>query len=712
MGISSRARGLRLGRAWLPALLVACSDTSPSGSLVLGIHTNDLLIAEDVNLIGLYVDHLDAQGRSVERMAYEVAPLRTGDTVHVPLPSTLVLASSGVQGEKVHARLVAYRKETREVLTMREAKALVPTDRAQLLRLNLFFTNQNNVVDATPGVPVLASDLTLQDQQGPISADAFARFSSRCDGRAAGPEETADDGGRCVPLEVTLGEADRYDEEKGLRGTHPEDGCYDVAKTFAKRTDDAVRRIDRTQLPQTGACTIQLPGTFDVARLNVAMLTTEPAFDTPDWDGATLRPLAAGVAFAPAPHTITLTAAQCDVVRRSPVQGLLVSQRTTAWAGADPVCAIWNAAKAEGTFEGPPPGPPAPTDAGADADGQAESDNVANRSLGPIAVDGAGSLTLAADGSQAALAHESSGSVFVATFRYDDETPLAPATLSGLGGAHLWGVKFQDNLHYYVHARAQGVVKHVVTDGNGVAKGEDSVQVPAADGGTEEALGILAVSVDGNLVRTESGLHRMTDPTHATAATVGSLPDFSFTSAWPAVAFSSGAGSGLIVDTNFGSVFAVDPVGIPLTFSPSNPVGDELVGVGTQFFGTMDVGGANKLAHYFVDTAVQQQLALESLDGFERLAGTEGHLCYTRVVGSVRQLQCSTSDVVGVLGTPTAPLPGAFHDVAIAADPLYLHAVYACAAGSEYRAVKIPWALVDTPDPTHPKLQGCPAATP
>ncbi|RYE97653.1 MAG: hypothetical protein EOO77_38670, partial [Oxalobacteraceae bacterium] len=138
-------------RAFLAVSLLACSSqTVVPGALVLGIHTNDLVIADDVNALGLYILHQDATGRVRERLAYEVAPLRVDGQVLVYLPATMVLEASDREGDRVHARLVAYRSD-RTVVTMREARAQVPTDQSRLLRLNLFFTNSGNVVDAAPG---------------------------------------------------------------------------------------------------------------------------------------------------------------------------------------------------------------------------------------------------------------------------------------------------------------------------------------------------------------------------------------------------------------------------------------------------------------------------------------------------------------------------------------------------------------------------------
>ena len=356
---------------------------------MLALNTNDLVISSDTNLVGLYVAQIGANGRVLAIEAHEAAPLRHEDgTVEVPFPASLLLAdATDTQG--VHVKLVAYRGASRTPLTMRESRTQLPNEGQRLLRLNLYFTNQDNVADSAPGTTVLAegsslvsaSDLSFRNATGPIPQNQFDRFTSLCDGAPAPAGKTAGDDGRCVDLEVDVNTLPfREDPGALVPGANPDaDSCYDVGRAFSLWEDGAIGHFDRAAidaLPTTGECRIDLPAAYDPARLNVAMSTTEAAFETrsnphdpnsPTTTAPSLRPLPLGVAYRHEGNSIVLPAHVCAVVRRAAVQELLFSQRTVAWRGEEPVCAPWSHAKLPHEYDGAVPAPlPPGTDGGAE----------------------------------------------------------------------------------------------------------------------------------------------------------------------------------------------------------------------------------------------------------------------------------------------------------------------------------------------------------
>lgn len=340
-------------------MLVACAaETESSGFLVVSMHTGDLELPADTDLVGLYIAQIEPDGRTRNVLAYEATPLREkNQPARVVFPADLVVVSRG-ETDRVHVRLVAYKQRTHEVLTMREARTQVPVDEGKALRLNLFFINQSNVQDKSPGQPMLTNvdGVQVLDQQGEISGDAFARFVSVCNGAPAPVDMTAGDDGSCVPLDLKYEELLAPDAPAIVVGTRREDNCYDITQTFAPRADQAVPTIDTATLPATGECRVPLPRRFDPERLNVAMVTSEPVFLSPDYPGKGLRPLPAKLAFRQEGDELVLPARVCDLARRPEVSALALSQRTDAWGGAEPVCSDWSKAKAPRSFDGPPPG--------------------------------------------------------------------------------------------------------------------------------------------------------------------------------------------------------------------------------------------------------------------------------------------------------------------------------------------------------------------
>lgn len=706
-----RGRRPRLLRALLAASLVACSaKTVTPGALVLGIHTNDLVIADDVNLIGLYVAQIEAGGRVRQRLAYEAAPLRVGDDVRIRFPASLVLEARDEPGDRIHARLIAYRGDRREVLTMREARSQVPSEGARLLKLNLFFTNAGNVVDSQPNTPMLETELSVQDQDGVISEGAFSRFQSVCEGRAAGVDQTADDSGRCVPLDIELGPHNSYDFDAGLRGGRKEDPCYDVSAAFQARADNAVRRIDTRALAPSGVCVVQLPGAYDPERLNLAMITAERAFETPDYGGAFLRPLAAGVAFTQSGTTVTLTAPACDQLRRAEVTGLIASQRTTAWRGGDPVCAPWSHAATPGSFEGPPPGP-------VPEGGTTPSDvELRELELPDLAVSRAETLSLVADGPLGVIGYATGASdLAVSTFRYDAPAVGAPATHAFGGEGHVRMVRFDPEFHFYVHDRSAQQVVRVVTNGSGAAAGFEPVTVGSPEAGmAEPGRGILALGVERNYLRSGLTFYLMRSPNEGMPTTTEALflPGSVEQSApWPAVAYSQGRGTGLQINTD-GRCFFIDAqdggTSLQDPLSGSFVPGDQLVGAGTAFYGTAQIDAGAPQTMFRYTAAATAETVLPAITGVERLAATADHLCYTWRTGDARALACVDART---LTNEIRPLAGELAAVAIAADEQYLHAFYACAGADgprlPYRIVRIPWSLVASGDFSAPALQRC-----
>lgn len=363
---------------------MACSsEPSSSGFLRISMHTGDLFLPDDTDRVGLYIAQSDQEGRMRNVLAYEATPLvEPGQAPRIRFPADLIVVSRG-EADRVHARLVAFKRDTHEALTMREARVQVPIEDGKGIRLNLFFVNQSNVRDRDPGAPLLSGAVQLMDQGGSISLDAFERFGSVCNGAPAPDGMTAGDDGSCVPLDVpneALVEPAELD-----RGTRSTDGCYDVTRAFARAQpgDAEVPQIDARTLPASGDCRLPLPGQFDPARLNVAMKTSEAAFRDPL--GGALRPLPAQLAFRLEGNTLVLPARICDLARRPEVSALLFSQRTEAWGGGEPVCSDWALAKGEGSYDG---GAPTPL-----PDGAPDADPVPEPELSEYEVSARGSIT-------------------------------------------------------------------------------------------------------------------------------------------------------------------------------------------------------------------------------------------------------------------------------------------------------------------------------
>ena len=361
-----------LPRLALVASLAACTGkTVTPASLVIAMYTGDLDLPEDTDLVGLYIAQIEEGGRTRRVLAYEATPLREpGKPARIPFPSDFVVVSRG-EADQVHVRLVAYKKQTHDVLTMREARTKVPMEDQRGLRLNLFFTNQNNVQDATPGAEVMAAagSLSTRDANAEISSQAFERFTSLCDGAPAPAGMTAGDDGSCVPLEVPLESLPRTDAPEFLAGTREGDSCYDVHAAFVSGAGLGsgidVARVATSTLPVNGECRIPLPAVFDPARLNVALVTNAPVFERPDGSYSGFRPLAAGLAFRQQGNEVVLPAHVCALARVPEVVELAFSQRALAWGGLEPVCSKWSTAAAARASDGAAPDPL--PDAGPDA---------------------------------------------------------------------------------------------------------------------------------------------------------------------------------------------------------------------------------------------------------------------------------------------------------------------------------------------------------
>ncbi len=341
-------------------LLASCSSTSQQGFVVVSINTGDLALPLDSETIGLYISQIDESGRASNLLASEQHVTRNNGVPSVRFPSSLVVVSNG-KSSRIHTRLVAYDGNTRNVLTMRESRTLVPTDSSALLRLNLFYTNQGNVIDDLPGQVVATSEHasieaepTLQLRQSDSAgADPYARFHSVCDGARAPEGMTAGDDGRCVPLDASAADLSVYDAAIGVPFSHESDSCYDVLKTFEPRSDGGAVQLAAKGLPETGECRVELPRAFDPARLNVAMAGLGGFPATDEYPGG-LRPLAATLAFRQEGTSIVLPERVCALARRG---SLVFSQRTVQWRGVEPVCSEYTLAKQPLGFDNPPPDP-------------------------------------------------------------------------------------------------------------------------------------------------------------------------------------------------------------------------------------------------------------------------------------------------------------------------------------------------------------------
>ncbi len=426
------------------ASLLSCTSSGNAGAaLVLVINTGDLVLPADAGTVGLYLTQIDDSGRMRSLLAHEEKVVIKDGRASVQFPGSLVVESKGASA-RLHSRFVAFRKETREVLTMREARSAVPTDGLAQLRLSLFYTNQGNVIDELPGQPVILSKAHgLQLQQAEGTLDPYARFHSVCDGVQAPAGQTSGDDGRCVALDV---EPEPREPGNVLPPIAEQATCYDLAQTFAGSDAALVPRLTATNLPASGECRIPLPRAFDPSRLNVAV-RDEVGFPS---GNEQLRPLAADLAFRREGDAIVLPERVCNLIRD---RELLFSQRTSAWRGGEPVCAAWTAATARGSFDdavAPPVSEPRDEGPGLHAEPPA----------------GASLTFIAAQGDEVALTFQQAGegptSLQRFTRAFDSTAPAAP-TLAGAGA--LTAPTFLPvNGSPELYVLVDGVLQHVSRD--------------------------------------------------------------------------------------------------------------------------------------------------------------------------------------------------------------------------------------------------------
>ena len=679
----------------IASLLSCTSSNEGEGALVLAINTGDLVLPDDAGTVGLYLTQIDTDGRMRSVLSREEKVfIDDQGNASVQFPGSLVVESHGERA-RLLTRLVAFRKETREVLTMREARAAVPTDRQALLRLSLFFTNQGNVVDERNGEPVIQSDARGVElrQVEPERVDPYARFRSQCDGGPAPEGMTAGDDGRCTALDV---EPEPRASADALPGFEAEAICYDLAETFAPSGDDSVPTLESFELPPSGPCRVALPKRFDPQRLNVAVRGIE-GFVTraagPDgslvdvYPGERLRPLAAGSAFTldAVQNAIELPERVCTLLRD---RKLVFSQRTTAWRGGDPVCAPWSRVTKKGTFDGAPPAPlPAP-DAGSPQGLSVEAPS-ADASFGQLAVhEGELALTFAEQSGTGRLVRFAAGT-FEAGGSIGDPAPAAfgaaltaPTFLdvpNGAGGTTAELYVLAGNSYSLHHAMRRAVLTQVqkVTDGG--QAGLDRTAV-AMVGGVPSAFWL-----EGPASQQDGILGTFTDPTHVTETTrsVG-FTDGSLGLGKPQTAVRDGrwiVGHGTVSDPGSWWSIGVPQGQVPTVQYSQNTerynvahwtrVADRLLGFG---FAQTDAGNLLQAFDYESGDTFPYELVPAST-----VTTPEG-FCFTAIYDPERapDVQCSTVAELRARAPGHDVLVGGVGTPYVAGDGQYLYVAYTC----------------------------------
>lgn len=317
----------------LAGALATVHCSSDQGSLRLGLYVNDLVIPDDTNLMGLYLAELDDAGRTVKAHSFEAAPLREGGVTKIPFPASLVLVS-GETTTRVHARLVAFSvgaDGARTPLTMREARTVVPTNEARLVRLQLFWHGTGNVVDDQPGV-------ALGD-----AAAAFSRLHSLCNGARAGVDVTAGIDQTCVPIEVAS-EADVVGDP--LPGSAPNDACFDVAAAFAGAAE--ISLASREALPAE-RCSVQIPAEWRSRPFHVGVRGASGFASGASF----VRPLPLGGGAVLVGDRLELAPVACAALASG--SELVLAASGAPWKGENGVCSDWNSAKRQGVDAEPGP---------------------------------------------------------------------------------------------------------------------------------------------------------------------------------------------------------------------------------------------------------------------------------------------------------------------------------------------------------------------
>lgn len=294
----------------LSLALLSCTGADEPG-LVLAMST-DLIVPEDVHSVGLYMQHLEPDGKVRRRWTFAASPIFDGTNYVVRFPATLAVASRKVDGDRLRTRVVAFTNgpDGLTPLVMREARTTMPTDRAAVLRLPMLWINAGTVTDHAPGAGI-----------GNDTTDPFSRFESDCPA-----EQTRGDSGECESIDIPL-------ESLSAPAETPETACFRVDEVFGPGAD-----LVRAEIPANAGCAIALGRSFDASRTQVALVTASGYEVGAD----RVRPLPRS-AFEVRGASLQLTPRACADL--STARAVLVSERATD-ASVETVCANWTNAPA------------------------------------------------------------------------------------------------------------------------------------------------------------------------------------------------------------------------------------------------------------------------------------------------------------------------------------------------------------------------------
>lgn len=198
----------------------ACESGPPNAGVMVVMRT-DMVVPRYVHAVGLYISHLDSDGRSTTVVATKVPTAERGDGKRtVSLPSDFAVQSNGDEGARVQVRVVAY-DEFDVPVTMRESRTRVPTKGLQSLSMPLLWMNQEQL-EGDPN-------------------DVFTLTSKVC-----GADQTLGDDGECTSVEqVVLEPYEQLVVEPSTESGACTEKCFDVSSCFkpefAEDADDNYR---------------------------------------------------------------------------------------------------------------------------------------------------------------------------------------------------------------------------------------------------------------------------------------------------------------------------------------------------------------------------------------------------------------------------------------------------------------------------------------